>query len=1053
MRRRRWPRRLRNALLVLLVLLVAALAAVWLMRVRIAANYIDREFARRGVQASYDVKRIGLGTQVFENLVIGDPRRPDLTARIVRIQILFGLTGPRVGLITARGVRMRGRISGGRLSLGQIDRLLPPPSGLPFRLPDQRIDVADSAIVLDSPAGRLALGLAGRGNLSDGFRGDLAMVSRDLRLGRCAIDAPVARVAVRVDDLRPTFRGPAAAGSVRCGNDLAVDRPLFALDARFAPAMDSWRGSTGVRAAGLRAGPHSMAAVQGRLTFAGDIRRTRGAVDVSSAQAAVDMFRAARTRFAGRYAVSGQNGDLSLLGDLGVRGLVARDSTLAGIAGTLRSGRGTPIGPVGDALADAFVRAGRGGAEARAAFTLVNGRGFGAVRFEQIRLDSRSGARLRAGGGDGLTYYWPDSVVRVDGEFAVSGGGLPDARLSLSQPRGGAAIEGVARIAPIAAGGARLALGELRFTAAPDGRTTFRTTAFLDGPFRGGRIAGLVLPVAGRFGRGGVALGEGCVDASFRMLEAEGMRIGPTRLPLCPAGPALVWKAPGGRLQGGAEIREPRFAGRLGESPLAMAADRLRFDLSGPNFTAAGLDVRLGPPSSANSIEVASLTGRFTPTGVAGAYQGLTGAISGVPLLISEGAGRWQVARGDVVLEGRLRIDDRQEPDRFHPLVSEDFRLALAGGRIRATGWLEHPATGTRVAHATVEHVLRSGAGSAVLDVPGIRFNEGFQPEALTPLTVGVVALVEGTLTGQGRIEWDSNGTRSTGTFSTAGLNFAAPFGPVEGLTTTIHFTDLLGLTSAPGQVAEIDLVRTGVDVYDGLLRYQLRPNSHVAVESGRWPFAGGELLLEATVLDFSQESVKYLTFRVVGMDAARFVQQMEFSNISATGTFDGIIPMQFDQRGGRVVNGRLSARPPGGTLSYIGELTDRDLGVYGKMAFDALKSLSYTRFDISLDGMLAGEFLTRIDLDGIARDPALTTAPTGGGIRGMIARRALGELSKIPFEFNIRIEGPFRALIATARSFEDPTPLIQSVLPQLLRDRPATTTTDVQDEESENQP
>jgi hypothetical protein len=30
-----------------------------------------------------------------------------------------------------------------------------------------------------------------------------------------------------------------------------------------------------------------------------------------------------------------------------------------------------------------------------------------------------------------------------------------------------------------------------------------------------------------------------------------------------------------------------------------------------------------------------------------------------------------------------------------------------------------------------------------------------------------VVALVDGTVSGQGRIEWDANGSRSTGTFST----------------------------------------------------------------------------------------------------------------------------------------------------------------------------------------------------------------------------------------------------------------------------------------------
>jgi hypothetical protein len=161
---------------------------------------------------------------------------------------------------------------------------------------------------------------------------------------------------------------------------------------------------------------------------------------------------------------------------------------------------------------------------------------------------------------------------------------------------------------------------------------------------------------------------------------------------------------------------------------------------------------------------------------------------------------------------------------------------------------------------------------------------------------------------------------------------------------------------------------------------------------------------------------------------------------------------MAFGQRGGRIVGGRMAARADGGTLSYIGELTDRDLGVYGKMAFDALKELGYQRFDMTLDGALDGEFVTLIDLDGVARNPSTPIRAPGGAIGQLIAGRALSQLARIPFEFNIRIQGPFRALLATARSFDDPSLLIQPVLPRFLRDLP-TTVTDVQDEESENEP
>ena len=1046
--RRPWLRGWRIPLGMLLVLLLSALVILWTMRVELATDYIDREFARRGVQATYQVKRIGLGRQVLENLVIGDPRRPDAIVRHVEVQILFGLTGPKVGLIRARGVRLFGRVRNGRLSLGQIDRLLPPPSGLPFRLPQQLIDVDDAAIALDTPAGPLALGLTGRGNLADGFRGHLAMISHELRLGRCALSEPRASVAVAVDDLRPTFRGPVASESLLCGRDLVIEHPLLALDATFAPAIDSWRGESALRVARLRAGAHNTVGVEGRITFDGDARRTIGDVDLATGAAAVSDFRAARTHFAGRYSLSPRSGDLVLAGDVGAGSLTLNEARLAGLAGALRSVSGTPLGPVGAGLAGAIVRAGRGGGDATAHFRLVNGHGFGGVRFERFRLATRSGAELVNRSGEGITYDWAHGALRLDGEFALSGGGFPDARFLIRQPGNGAPLEGVGRIAPMRAGAARVELAEVRFVAGPDGRTRFRTLMRLDGPFNGGRVAGLVLPLQGRFGRGGLAIGEGCVNAAFRDLQFQSLRLGPSRLPLCPTGAALLWQARGGALHFGAELRAPRFAGRLGGSPIQLASARLRADLQG--FTAASVAVRLGAARGVSRLDIAALSGRFGARGISGEYSGLSGKIAAVPLLLSEGAGRWQVVGGNLQMAGRLRVADEMDPPRFYALVSDDFRLTLVDNRIHATGWLKHPPGGTRVTQASIDHNLRTGAGHALLDVPGLTFNEGFQPEALTRLTTGVVALVNGTVTGQGRIEWGPAGTRSTGTFSTAEMNLAAPFGPVEGLSTTVHFTDLLGLTSAPGQLAKMDVVRAGIDVFDGRLVYQLRPDYHVAIESGAWPYAGGQLNLQPTVLDFSQPSTKFITFRVVGLDAARFVQLMEFSNISATGTFDGVIPMEFDQRGGRVAGGRLTAREGGGTLSYVGVLTDRDLGVYGKMAFDALKELRYDRFDMTLDGALDGEFVTHIDLDGIARNPSGPIQAPGGAIGQLVVGRVLSQLRRIPFQFNIRIQGPFRALIGTARSFEDPTLLIQPVLPRMLRDLP-TTVRPVQDEESEN--
>jgi hypothetical protein len=1032
-RPRRRKRRIAAALLLLLVLVVLAL---WLFRLPLATDFLRREFERRDVQATYKVTHVAFGRQRVENLVIGDPRNPDLTARRVELRLSWGFRRPKVTLVTARGVRLKGRVVGGKLRFGEVDKLLPPPTGAPFRFPDQNVDVADASLSLDTPAGRVGLALAGKGNLSNGFQGELAGSSRNLALGTCRLASPRVHWKVAIDAGKPRMAGPMSAASIGCGDGFSLDRPNIALNGGLAETLTRWQGKAGIEAAGARIGGHRLGALRGTLDFDGDAENTRGEVDLATASLRLRDISAGRTRIDGRYSLSMKRGDATLFADVGARG-VSAPARVEGLARALASTGGTPIEAVGEALA-ASIRRAAVLFDLAGELRLVNARNGGGLRFGRLIARSRSGARLALEGGEGVTYSWPAGLSRIDGNLSISGGGFPQARFALNQPRLGGPISGTGQVAALSVGGSRLALGPIRFTAGARGGTSIETVATVDGPFDDGAVSGLVLPVNGRLdGRGGFSVNEGCVTARFAALRVNTLRLGAASLPLCPTGRALLWKAGGGRVQGGATVRPVRLAGSLGASPITLAASRLLFGFDGPNFNASDVAVRLtGREGAVNRLDLLAISGRFDRPGVGGAYSGLDAKLAAVPLLLSKGAGNWSVRNGVLDVTGGLTVADAAELPRFWPLAARDFRLTMKGSDIRAGGWLYDPETGTRIVNTDIRHSLRTGGGGATLDVPGIRFDKGYQPEQLTRLTTGVIALVNGVLTGKGEIAWDGRATTSSGSFGTDGMDFAAAFGPVEGFRTRVNFTDLLGLVSAPEQLAEADVIRTGINVFDGRIRYQLLPGLRVKVEAGAWPFAGGELRLEETVLDFSRPSAKRLTFRVVGLDAALFIQQMEFSNISATGTFDGVIPMVFDERGGRIVGGSLVARPEGGTLSYIGELTDAQLGVYGKLAFDALKSLRYSKLTIGLDGALEGEFVAAIELDGVARDPALTTAPSGSGIKGLVTRRAFGQLAKIPFEFNINVRGPLRALLATMRSFEDPTNLIQSVLPEKLRPR-----------------
>ncbi len=1018
-RRRRASRIAAIASLVLLAVVVVAVIAAWVARRPLANNLIEREFARRGVQGSYSLDRVGLRTQQVSNLVIGDPKKPDLTAKFAQIQVRITWNGSvEVYRIVARGVRLRGRVVRNKVSWGEVDKLLPPPSGKPFELPNFVLDIADSTISLATPYGGLGFALAGSGNLTGGFKGRVSAISPRLVPGRCRLDNLRAQLRVEVEARRPHVVGPVRVDRLNCPQSrLAMVEPLFNIDSKFNEAFTSYDGSGRMAIRSFTAGDNGLAALNGKLTFSGDPEATYGSVNLAAQRSRLAAIYAERTRLAGKYRLGLTGGTLVMIGDYAAESAAIAPSMLAGLTGPLAAARPTPLGEIATAVGGAITRTARD-FDASGELRVVNFSGGGAVRIASADVRGPNGARAKVSGGDGVTYYWPTGRLRIDGLIETGGGGLPTGRIALSQPRGGAPMSGTAEFQPYRAGNSRLALAPIRFAAARDGSTQVNTIALLDGSFPDGRVQGLRLPINARFGgRGGFALGQQCLTGQFTFLRMRALQLGPTRLPICPIGPAIISQRPDGALQIGARMANPRLKGRLGQSPLELAAASARI-FGGRQFDVARLAMRLGRPQAPILFNSNTLRGTFAGSGVNGSFAGADALIGNVPVALSEGAGTWRVNGGDLAVNASLTATDRNDNPRFYPLKSDDVRFTLGGDMVRANGTLKHPASGTKVTDVSIEHRLSSGAGHAILDVPGIRFGQGLQPEELTRLTEGVIALVEGNITGRGRIDWNGTKVSSSGDFSTDDLNLAAAFGPVSGIKGTVHFDDLLALSTPAGQSLQIASINPGILVENGTIRYQLLPGQLVRVERGEWPFMGGRLILQETILNFSRPTAKRLTFEVVGFDAKLFVDTFGFQGLAITGKFDGVLPMIFDEAGGRIVGGRLDARPPGGEFAYTG--TEPDAGVMVGVAFDLLSNMRYQSMVIRLDGDLAGEFATRFTISDISL----------GNRGGVIAGLARGALKNVPLRVNLSIKAPFRALIQMAKGFKDPTAVIAPVMP-----------------------
>jgi translocation and assembly module TamB len=1016
-------------LVALLLFFVVAIIGLWIARRPIASEVLHDQFEQRGVRASYELSKVGLRTQEVRNLVIGDPKNPDLVARYALIQLRWGLTGNvSVYRIVARGVRLKGKLINNRVVWGDVSKMMPPPSNKPFALPNIVLDVADSSIGLETPFGNLGFAVAGNGNLSGGFKGNVAAVSPKIVLGKCQVTALRTYAAVRVVARRPQVEGPLVAQGFTCpSSNLLMDQPRFDLDASFSESFTNFDGAARITTRRMIAGANGLAALSGNVHFTGTPTTAFGSIDAAAQKSRLGPIYAERTHIQGRYLLGASAGTLAFLGKYDANNADLAPSMLASVTGPLAAAGSTPLGPIAAAMGKAI-----GGFasnfDASGGIRMVNFPGGGAARIESADVHAATGARVRVSGGDGVTYYWPASRLRIDGLIETAGGGLPTGQILLRQPRSGAPMSGEARFQPYQVGASRLALDPMRFQARANGATEFTTAATLDGPFPDGRVEAFRLPLNGRLGpNGAFSVGNACLVTSWRYFRMNEIQFGPTRLPVCPIGPAIVTKPANGALRMAGVTNNPRLQGHVGKSPLSLAASSGR--IVDKQFSFLDLAARLGKPDAPVVLDAKRLQGTFAANGINGTFNGGRSTIGDIKLLVSDADGRWRFQNSNLAVNGALTLSDLTPESRFYSLRSNDFQLTMKGDNLNAGGTLVHPDSGTKITDVTIHHSLASGNGSATLDVPGLTFGEDLQPEELTRLTEGVIALVQGTLTGRGQINWTGSGTvTSTGDFSTAGMDLAAPFGPVTGLKGTIHFTDLLGLVSAPGQTAAIATINPGILVENGVIHYQLLPDQLVKVERGEWPFMGGRLILHETILNFGKPTAKRLTFEVQGLDAKTFVNSFGFAGLDATGKFDGVLPMIFDENGGRIIGGRLDSEDPGGSLAYNGEINKANLGMMGGLAFDALRDLRFRSMVIRLDGDLAGEFTTRLTIEGVA----LGQTTTQSIIRGFF--------KKLPLKLNVSIRGPFRALISMAKGFKDPTSVIAPVLPFPL-DAPGLTT------------
>jgi len=996
--------------------IAVAVGASWLLRRPLSEAVVARWFAAEGIPARYRVTALSPDAVTLRDVALGPAAAPDFRADRIDLRLGWSPFRPRVDRMTLIRPVLRAVVGPRGLSLGSLDRLLPARGAPATPLPDIDLTLIHARATLVTPAATVVVTGGGAGRLRGGFAGRFVVGDTLLAAG-CTGRVPGALlvVATRRDDIRVVGTGAGARGD--CGDRGEIRGIGWRADVRLPPTLDRYTVAFAARSGPARAPGFAAAGLDASVTGASATMTgpIAGTFKLRAVDGRVPPGKAARVTSDGSFRVDPANGDATLAADVV---MTRADVTLplrplreagARFAGTLAAPLTATLAARLDAAARSF--------DATGTIALVRRGGSTTGSIEGMILTAATGARIVQSGRLMLTR----NGVGIDGKIALAGGGLPTATLGGRARWQGGAVDGAGTLTMSRWAASGSAIDAIRLALTSTDGVTAAGTMRVSGALGGGIVAtGLGLAINARVRHDGrLVFGERCLPVDWSRLARGDARIAAARIIVCPTAGAMLTVA-GKRLQGGATIAGTTLRGTISGAAFAVTATPLRLYVSGtttrprvllaPVTLAGGLGARRGGATIAGVFDPAGGTGRGTLTAAA-----LDDPAS--PVRFGSAAADWRLSGSRIdVANATVRVVDRSAPARFQPMRVVGATASLVDGVVRAQGAAILAASTARLGSFDVRHDIASGRGGARLATGTLTFGPTLQPVDITEGLRGIVANVRGPVTGSGQVDWTTTGVTSSGTLRIDAVALATEaLGPVDGISGTVAFDDLLALTTPPGQSLRIARINPGVVVDDGVVVFRLLGPDAAAITRIRWPYAGGTLELAPVTIRAGDVRRDFL-LTVDDLDAQQFLQRFEIKNLNVTGRFDGKLPLVFADGHGRIAAGRLVARAGGGLVQYVGEIGTADTGAAARLAFDALRRLRYRDLALDLDGDLDGELVTQVHFSG--NNEAATTLAAGP-----VPVKVTG----LPFRFGITVRAPFRALLGTAASFSDVRPLLRA--------------------------
>ncbi len=625
------------------------------------------------------------------------------------------------------------------------------------------------------------------------------------------------------------------------------------------------------------------------------------------------------------------------------------------------------------------------------------------IQWEAGRLRLRSAGKtsLRATSGltatiqpapqtDWLTFARGN--LQLQGDLTLQGGSVPNLAMALETFQTGQdgfriKARNIA-LAPWRAGGKSLAmqLGRLDMT-----RQKGLTNASIFGKITvAGDLPGVVLGSTSLKGgihatndaRGWLMQVEGqeCLDFASEGFDFGGLEVLPVDFGLCPQEGHFIRQSDGtpqGSIRLGDLIAPFKTKSGLGELKLdgatvdwsanqglvmTISANALHLPLTIGTRTLS-IDGKLPSIGAIAGSGPLRLSARLSDVDFGGSL---------IPANVSAAAFRFDgrsTARGITgkLLGNGVRIEDNHASPFYQPLVA-DLSGDLRDRQLTMTGPVRLARGGITIADTYLDIDLLSLNGSANIRSRDLVFREtGLQPVMLSDRLRGFFTYATGRVEGAADFIITRGKLAGTGRFAANEFGFQTTrFGRVEGINGEISFNDLLALTTPPDQTVRIRRINPGVPLENGEMVFQLLGPRSARLQTARFPFAGGQLLISPATWTIGGDK-QIVQVEASKIELAELISALKLPDIEARGTVSGRFPIEIANSSVYVRGASLKVDERGGQLSYTGDIGDAAATQNEKvaLAFEALKDFRYTILELGLDGDVSDEMLVTMRIIG----------------------------------------------------------------------------------------